>query len=179
MDFLCFDFINSNSQWRITHDPHDPFQDEQWVNDLLDKWQLKVSPSLTRQQLESLISLRSLLAESLGAICKGEVIPEAQFQEINHYLSLTKLNYQLIKENERYKTVPNPVVRDWNYVLSSITASFAQLISGPEVNRIRQCENPQCKWFFYDESKNYSRRWCGNTCASLMKVRRFREKQKE
>jgi predicted RNA-binding Zn ribbon-like protein len=176
LNFLCLEFINSNSQWNIDHEPyHDPIQDEKWIHDFLTKWQLTFTPLLTEQQLKEFILLRSLLYKSLNALCNGDEISETNLREINRYLSLAKLNSKLIRENKKYKIISNPVVKDWNYVLSSITASFAQLISGPEINRIRECDNPECKWFFYDESKNSSRRWCCNTCASLMKVRRFRQ----
>jgi len=34
-------------------------------------------------------------------------------------------------------------------------------------------------WAFYDESKNRSRRWCSAAeCGNLIKVRRFRERQR-
>ncbi|EFH81869.1 CGNR zinc finger domain-containing protein [Ktedonobacter racemifer] len=30
----------------------------------------------------------------------------------------------------------------------------------------------------YDESPNHTRRWCEDTCANMMRVRRFREKKR-
>ncbi|TMC65135.1 MAG: CGNR zinc finger domain-containing protein [Chloroflexota bacterium] len=36
------------------------------------------------------------------------------------------------------------------------------------------CENPDCRWVYYDESANQNRRWCEDSCANLMRVRRFR-----
>ncbi|MBC3984310.1 CGNR zinc finger domain-containing protein [Streptomyces sp. AC536] len=48
--------------------------------------------------------------------------------------------------------------------------------------RLRSC--PDCKWVFYDQSRNNSRTWCsmyagstGRACGSIAKVRRARGRQ--
>ncbi|WP_442913751.1 CGNR zinc finger domain-containing protein [Lacrimispora sp.] len=61
----------------------------------------------------------------------------------------------------------------------SAAASFSTLISSEAVNHLKTCQNPECGWFFLDESKRENRKWCSDTCATLMKDRRFRERQKE
>ena len=36
---------------------------------------------------------------------------------------------------------------------------------------VKKCENPVCVLFFYDTSKNHSRRWCSmSVCGNRMKV---------
>jgi predicted RNA-binding Zn ribbon-like protein len=71
-----------------------------------------------------------------------------------------------------------PLSIDWNWIIAEITASFVELIEYGENNRIKICENPDCKWFFYDETKSRTKRWCDDKCASLMKVRKFRAQKK-
>ena len=72
-----------------------------------------------------------------------------------------------------------PVTRDWSWALAEIAASFVELLSHGEPDRVKVCANHECQWSFYDESKNRSRRWCGAaSCGTADKVRRFRERQR-
>ena len=43
--------------------------------------------------------------------------------------------------------------------------------------RMKACGNPECRWAFYDGSKNRSGRWCEMaSCGNRMKARAFRER---
>jgi predicted RNA-binding Zn ribbon-like protein len=51
--------------------------------------------------------------------------------------------------------------------------------------RLKAC--PDCRWVFYDHTRNASKRWClmyaggpdGRACGTIAKVRQYRQKQKE
>ena len=51
-------------------------------------------------------------------------------------------------------------------------------------DRLKAC--PDCRWMFYDHSRNGSKRWChmsaggpeGRSCGSIAKVKRFRDRHK-
>ena len=54
----------------------------------------------------------------------------------------------------------------------------ANLLSEPEVNRIRQCE--ACVVHFYDTSKKGSRRWCSmNICGNRLKVAAYQRRKRD
>ncbi len=40
--------------------------------------------------------------------------------------------------------------------------------------RFKVCSNGECRWAFYDVSKNRSGRWCGSNCANTMNARAYR-----
>jgi predicted RNA-binding Zn ribbon-like protein len=43
--------------------------------------------------------------------------------------------------------------------------------------RIRVCRNPECRWAFFDQSRNRARMWCAMAeCGNKMKARRFRRR---
>lgn len=50
--------------------------------------------------------------------------------------------------------------------------------------RLKAC--PDCRWIFYDHTRNASKRWClmyaggpdGRACGTIAKVRQYRQKQK-
>ena len=44
--------------------------------------------------------------------------------------------------------------------------------------RLKVCPASDCKWAFYDRSRNHSRTWCSmESCGNRAKVRAFRERQ--
>ena len=53
-----------------------------------------------------------------------------------------------------------------------IVESAVALLTSPDLERVKAC--PGCGWFFLDETKNGSRRWCSmRMCGSLAKSRRY------
>jgi predicted RNA-binding Zn ribbon-like protein len=56
-----------------------------------------------------------------------------------------------------------------------LSLSASDLLTTPEVQRVRTCDNPDCRWLFLDTSKNHTRRWCDmKICGNRMKARRFK-----
>ena len=46
--------------------------------------------------------------------------------------------------------------------------------------RAKVCPKDSCRWAFYDQSRNRSRRWCAmDVCGNREKTRAFRERQQE
>jgi predicted RNA-binding Zn ribbon-like protein len=175
---MCFEFINT--QWAITHPPFkDRLQDKDWLDGFLKKYDLPAHPEpLTEPELGELVTLRAVFSAAVDSLDKGEELAEKQLEAINQYVRMVRLYYELKKENGAYKAVLQSATKDWSYMLHKIAASFMEVLSTGDVKRIKKCGNPTCGWVLYDESKNTTRRWCGNTCSSLIKVRRFRQKQK-
>jgi predicted RNA-binding Zn ribbon-like protein len=45
--------------------------------------------------------------------------------------------------------------------------------------RLKACRNPECRWAYYDTSRNRSGRWCSMAiCGNRMKGRAFRKRQR-
>lgn len=178
MNFLCFDFINT--QWTITHPPFkDRLLDKDWLDGFLKKYDLPAHPDpLTAQEMQELLALRTLLSSAVDTLDSGQELTDKQLKEINRYVGLVTLYYELKKDGGDYKAVLQAATKDWHYMLHKIAASFMDMLVDYDVHRIKKCGNPACGWVLYDESKNTTRRWCSNTCSSLIKVRRFRKRQK-
>jgi predicted RNA-binding Zn ribbon-like protein len=53
-----------------------------------------------------------------------------------------------------------------------IAASAGALLTGPELDRVKQCPGERCGWLFVDQSRNRSRRWCDSReCGNRERVR--------
>jgi len=56
----------------------------------------------------------------------------------------------------------------------------ARVLTSEERTRVRQCDDPECAWFFLDTSRNRSRRWCSmKSCGNRNKARQFYERTKQ
>jgi len=72
----------------------------------------------------------------------------------------------------------------WNFPLTAnppdlplwlLSLSASSLLTSNEIERVRACDNPECRWLFLDTSKNHTRRWCDmKICGNRMKARRFK-----
>ncbi len=176
MELLCIYFMNS--RWYNSHDLHrEPLADPQWVAEFLNRWSLTPVNGFCDRQLPELIALRDLLLRAVDELEAGQRLSAASLDAINHYLSQTSLHYQLSNTAGGLSATLKPLQPDWPNVLTQICISFSQLLLEAAADRIKRCKNADCQWVFYDESKNNSRKWCCNTCASLIKVRQFRRKQ--
>jgi predicted RNA-binding Zn ribbon-like protein len=60
---------------------------------------------------------------------------------------------------------------DW--MLWPVAYSAAELLTGPEADRVKTCPAEGCGWIFVDQSRNRSRRWCDmQSCGNREKARR-------
>jgi predicted RNA-binding Zn ribbon-like protein len=55
----------------------------------------------------------------------------------------------------------------------------SRLLTSPRLGRVRACAAEDCGWWFLDDTKNASRRWCDmKICGNRDKVRRFRARNR-
>lgn len=177
MDFLCLDFINS--QWYRTHKTFcEPLRNEEWFKNFSMKWKLPAVNIQNEEFLNSLFELRDILRLAVEDLCTKKLINTEGIDKINEYMANFPLSKVLRKEADGYKLYIMPQKLETDQIIFEIISSFVQMITEYEIERIKLCENPDCRWVFYDESKSHTRKWCDNTCATLMKVRRFRQNKK-
>lgn len=177
MEFLCLDFVNSS--WYITHKLFsDPLKNHKWLLQLAANWNIKPLPAPDKKDMESLIEMRNFFSKLLFNICKGGKLSKAEAELVNSYMTGACFRRQLQEENGSLRLQDVPESQDYIWFKAEVAASFSRLYTSEALKSLRMCQNPECRWFFIDESKLGNRKWCNDTCATLMKVRRFRRKQK-
>jgi predicted RNA-binding Zn ribbon-like protein len=63
-------------------------------------------------------------------------------------------------------------------ILLPVLESARELLTGPELARVRRCGAPDCGWLFVDRSRNGTRRWCRmDGCGAREKMRRYRARR--
>ena len=66
---------------------------------------------------------------------------------------------------------------DLDRILWEIGRATARLVLSPRLGRLRSCAASDCGWWFVDDTRNHSRRWCDmKICGNREKVRRFRQR---
>ncbi len=177
MDAISLDFLNSDwSDYRGSGRREDRLTQIGWSEQFLARWNLQVALPLDKSSLRELEVLRALLRRIVVTISHGERPTPEDIADLNTYLKNAPLYHRLQSLGEGYQIQQEPLSRDWHWVQGEIATSFAELLTLDDPSRIKKCENGDCNWIYYDESRNHSRRWCDEGCASLIKVRRFRER---
>jgi len=62
-------------------------------------------------------------------------------------------------------------------ILGPILQSAWELLTSPELARVRQCEGDGCGWVFVDRSRTHRRRWCSMAiCGNRVKAKKNRQR---
>jgi predicted RNA-binding Zn ribbon-like protein len=180
MEILFVDFLNSEwRDWRGSGAATERLSDPQWVARFLDRWEL-TAPTPDGQTLQMLRRFRSLLQRMVNRLDAGEHPAPEDLEQCNDLLRQAPFTRQVIREGDQYHLILRAESTGWDRVVAHVAASFADVLAVGDLRRIKVCQNPNCLWVFYDQSKNRARRWCNDSaCGNLDKVRRFRARQKE
>jgi predicted RNA-binding Zn ribbon-like protein len=177
---LAFDLINSEEwygrgeQGRVDH-----LAGAEGLAGFLGRWGFADVDAPTPAQRKQLLRLRAMLRRMVTALAGGDAPSGDDFNELGHFLAGQAFRRRVEPEDDGYRLDLAPVRRDWAWVLSEIASSFARLVAEGERERVKLCDNPECRWAFYDTTKNRRRRWCDATeCGNLFKVRQFRARQR-
>jgi predicted RNA-binding Zn ribbon-like protein len=172
MEFPFTELVNSR------RGENDKLDDKEWVGAYLKRWGLEV-PAPSGEDIARLKTLRQAMRSVITALTESRGPDEDDLREVISALAGSHMSYALTAPAGEYQLSLQPLKKDWDWALHEIAASFAKIISTEDRTRIKICENADCGLVFYDESKNQARRWCGQTCGNLIKVREFRKRQKE
>lgn len=176
MDLLCLDFMNSDVRDALgTGRRTDRLRDPEWVAKFLARWKLGEHGMPGRATLAMLVELRTAMWGLVEALVEGGELSDDDLGTVDNALGGPVLHRALLNDGGTFRVALEPSRSDWVWVASEIAASLAALLETHAVHRLKLCGNPDCRWVFYDESKNRTRRWCADSCGNLIKVRRFRE----
>jgi predicted RNA-binding Zn ribbon-like protein len=180
MDLLWLDFCNSDwHDWRSPGRSEDRLDKPDFLPRVLARWELTAPLPPDPDTLATLRSLRSDLRRMAETLSSGAPLPPDDLLLLNRWLQAGPVIRRLTATPDRPALAYQPLRQDWPQVMAEIAASFARTLTEGEGIRVRICDNPDCLWLFYDDTRNRAKRFCsGKECGNLMKVRRFRARQK-
>jgi predicted RNA-binding Zn ribbon-like protein len=114
------------------------------------------------------------LAESIE---KDRQPQAAVLDRISDYLAAAYANGRLVPHDSGLQWVAS-ADDALERILWEIGRAAGRLILSPRLSKIRACAASDCGWWFVDDTKNRSRRWCDmKLCGNREKVRRFRSQK--
>ena len=129
-----------------------------------------VAAPRTRSEQEQLVALRDELRAVLSAAADEDAV-------LNRWLSKVPLRAGVVEG----RIVHEPTRAN---LAGLVLAAVVDAIAEEQWSRLRACDD--CRYIFYDHTRNQSRRWCkmggagpaGRSCGSIAKVRRYRARQR-
>jgi predicted RNA-binding Zn ribbon-like protein len=117
------------------------------------------------------LEFRAMLRQMAERLVKGRSVPTATIASINDLLN-NQVSYAEIRRTKGgFEKRIHVNFTEPKHLLLPIAESAGNLLSYGEVSRVKKCENAACVLFFYDTTKNHSRRWCSmSACGNRMKV---------
>jgi predicted RNA-binding Zn ribbon-like protein len=172
---LALDFCNSLSRC-AGPGPRDralrPVDFQHWAG----RYGLTLDRAPSPAALARLHRLRGALFGIFDALNDGDAPRPGDLSLLNGELAEARAAEQLAPTSGSFAwqdRAASPVDRFRN----AVARDAADLLLG-DPRRIKRCPNHDCRWLFYDGSKNLSRRWCAmDDCGTKDKVRRFRQRK--
>ncbi|MEU4394423.1 ABATE domain-containing protein [Kribbella sp. NPDC023855] len=123
--------------------------------------------------LEAARALREALYRlTMSALGRVSAQP-ADVEIVNHWAAHpTPVPGLAIHSGALHRDDPTPTI---SAVLAAVARDGIDLLTGPDVESIRECEDSTCTLLFLDTSRGHRRRWCSmNTCGARSKMRTLR-----
>jgi predicted RNA-binding Zn ribbon-like protein len=120
------------------------------------------------------LRLRECLRAVFSALEECREFPKAWVAPINEILRITEGHDELVPQEGcwRMEYIARESGLEW--LLAAIARSAAELIVEGQAAPVKRCANPECRLFFYDDSRTRQRRWCSMAvCGNRHKVAAF------
>ncbi len=130
-----------------------------------------------RATLQAARTLRSVLRNAVELVAGIGHIPSKLAGVLGKELQHPRLATEVVQSQGRLTTKPRWVLEKPGDLLVPVAHYAANFFATADYPAIRKCENPKCILWFYDNSKNHSRRWCCmELCGNRAKAAAFRER---
>jgi predicted RNA-binding Zn ribbon-like protein len=177
---LWNDFLNSEwHDWRGSGWTEDRLDNNDWLEKWLAAHHLSIAKLPTTKEMAALKRLRLLLLNMVKKLVSGFLPIQEDIDKLNQAIAQGTVIRRISLNGDNYQLVLAPLKQSWPQIMAEVAASFAQTLTEGEPSRFRICDNEDCLWVYYDDTRNRSKRYCDDKmCGNLMKVRRFRARKK-
>jgi predicted RNA-binding Zn ribbon-like protein len=168
-----FDSVETALGWLYDHDL--------FHRDMLERELARLAddPASGDRVLARIRRIRAAMRELVDATVERRPADGRQVEEINRALR-TPYSYYLMPG-------PDGVSMDHRHegdpvdgAMARLAESIAREVSQGHPERLRICDNDECRWVFNDTSRTGRRRWCDMaTCGNRAKVARHRARKRE
>ena len=180
MDTLWIDFVNSDRHDPLGREPdRDDLRDPAWLRRFLAAGKLPRIDVRSAQVQSVLGELRQLLLRLARSLVDKGTLRKADLHALNRYLAARPVTSRLEIAGDAFRLRLTSTRKGLEAVQFAIAESFAAFLAEGDPTRLKACQNPDCRWVFYDSTRSRTRRWCADSCGNLVKVREFRKRRKK
>ena len=183
---LCLDFVNTHSQRTGEHlrayADLLAFARQSGVLTPAETERLKAQAARQASEAAGVLrhahALRGALFGIFSAVARGRQPPPADLERFNAALGSAMSHVQVTPEEDGFGWGwAGGRAADLEAPVWEVLRSAADLLTSPEVRKVRECGGADCRWLFMDTSKNRSRQWCSmQSCGNREKARRHYER---
>lgn len=125
------------------------------------------------------IEFRGVLHEMYGNLTNGKKVGKQAIAAINRHIQNQNGAIEIKQTENGFEKLFRTDFRVPSQLLAPVAESAADLLCYGNPAHIRKCENPDCVLYFYDETKNHTRRWCSmSMCGNRAKAAAFYQREK-
>ncbi|MCX4658213.1 CGNR zinc finger domain-containing protein [Streptomyces uncialis] len=140
---------------------------------------LDKGPSMTAHDLSALRNLRDALRTMAAANTLGEQPPRGAVDTFNGLAARHAASVRLDVGSGATAASLEPCEDGPGGVVARLAAAVHEAVLTGTWTRLKSCDNPECRWLFYDGSRSRTARWCSmRACGSIVKARRYRDRQR-
>jgi predicted RNA-binding Zn ribbon-like protein len=130
---------------------------------------------LTAADLERALSVREGLRDLLDARAHGHTSDSA-IRSLELAAATAPLR---VSFDENGATKLDPLASGLDRAVAELFAIIAEATIAGTWTRLKVCAAHNCRWAYYDRSKNHSRSWCNMAvCGNRAKARQYRERRR-
>jgi predicted RNA-binding Zn ribbon-like protein len=134
-------------------------------------------PSQAAAALNRARDLREAIHEVFSAMAASRVPPAAVLDVLARQVSAAYAHGRLTAHDGVLQWVTGGG-DELDRITWDIARAAARLVTSARLAHVRACEAGDCAWWFLDDTRNHSRRWCDmKSCGNREKLRRFRARQ--
>jgi predicted RNA-binding Zn ribbon-like protein len=177
---LCLEFVNTR-YWRGQDAPTETLNaPEDLAAWTLANEGLKPARPPARREFERAIELRELVHRLFDAHAQAKTPAPRDVESLNAALAEAPARTTLRRERGGYAWDIDVRSGTALALLAPVLWTAGDLLTGPRLDRVRRCANPECNYLFLDDSRAGKRRWCSmQSCGNRAKARRHYHKSRE
>src|SRR5215469_7947825 len=131
-------------------------------------------PAAVDAVLLKVLQLRECVRAVFSAIEARREFPRTWVAPINEILRVTEGHDELMAHEGKWRLEFVARENGLEWLLAAIARSAAELVAEGLPAPVKRCANPECRLFFYDDSRTRQRRWCSMAvCGNRHKVAAF------
>jgi predicted RNA-binding Zn ribbon-like protein len=164
-------FVNTLDALPGTEELTDPNTLRSW---LVANGLMREGEPVDESDLKHAIAVREAMRAVIGANNGHRVYP-VEIATLNEAATVSRLRMRFGRDGTpRLEPEANGPIG----AMGRLVAALYSAMQDESWDRLKLCTDDNCRWVFFDRSKNHSSRWCSmDSCGNRAKARRFRQRR--